>query len=160
MVNAHPIHEARRRARSDHPTSDAGMCLREVRECFGVGPAADDAAEAWRDAQHKHPETDPRKIPRGVPVFWTGGSHGHGHIAISTGFAGRCFSTDILRAGYFDQVPIDLIHEKWGLTLAGWTEDLNGVRVYHDQKWEPAKPKPEPVKKAAAKRTAATTKEK
>lgn len=120
---------ARLRSKSDHPTSEAGMCLREVRECFGVGPAADDAAQAWADAKHKHHETDPHKIPRNVPVFWTGGSHGHGHIAIGTGDS-RVWSTDILRSGYFDRVPVTAIHEKWGLTLVGWTEDLNGERVW------------------------------
>jgi hypothetical protein len=158
-MNEHPIQEARRRSMSSRPTSEVGMCLREVRECFDVGPRADDAAEAWRDAAHKHPETDPRKIPRGVPVFWTGGSAGHGHIAIATGYRGRCFSTDIRRPGYFDQVPIEEISEKWGLQLVGWTEDLNGVQVYTDRKFEPASPKP--VKKTAKKaaKKAAPTKE-
>lgn len=159
MVNAHPIREARRRARSDEPTSEPGMCLREVRECYGVGPAAADAAQAWEDAEHKHRQTDPRKIPRGVPVFWTGGSSDHGHIAISTGFKAECFSTDIRRPGYFDKVPIEEIHEKWGLKLVGWSEDLNGVRVYtppaHFEQPKPPKP---PAKKTAAKKTPATKK--
>lgn len=123
------IETARTRSESRTPTSEAGMCLREVRECFGVGPGASDAIGAWNAAEHKHHETDPHKIPRGVPVFWAGGSAGHGHIAISTGFA-KCWSTDIRRSGFFDRVPITEIHEKWGLTLLGWTEDLNGVRVY------------------------------
>lgn len=115
------------------PTSEAGMCLREVRECFGVGPTSpptDDAAEAWQRAKRKHLETSPGDIPRGVPVFWTGGSSGHGHIAISTG-DGRCWSTDIERPGYFDRVPISLIGTRWGLQLVGWSEDLNGVTVWH-----------------------------
>lgn len=129
MVNAHPIQIARERSHSRTPTSEYGMCLREVRECFGVGPGAADAAEAWANAKHKHPETNPAMIPRGVPVFWTGGSHGHGHIAISTG-TGKVWSTDIIRPGYFDKVPLTEIHARWGLTLVGWTEDLNGVRVH------------------------------
>lgn len=126
------VKNARIRSKSDRPTSEAGMCLREVRECFSVGPTTpptDDAAEAWARAKHKHPETDPHKIPRNVPVFWTGGIHGHGHIAIATGDS-RCWSTDILRSGYFDRVAIASIQAKWGLTLVGWSEDLNGVRVW------------------------------
>lgn len=155
MVNAHPVREARRRSHSPIPTSEPGMCLREVRECFGVGPRAEDAAEAWQQAQHKHQQTDPRKIPRGVPVFWTGGTAGHGHVAIATGFAGNCLSTDIRRPGYFDKVPIEEIHDKWGLKLVGWTEDLNGVRVYTPPRFaQPAKPKPA-KKTTAAKKTAA-----
>lgn len=122
---------ARTRSKSHTPTSAVGMCLREVRECFGVpSDGTPDAATAWLNAEHKHHETDPRKIPRNVPVFWTGGSHGHGHIAISTGWLGRCWSTDIERPGYFDRVDIALIGGRWGLTLVGWTEDLDGVRVY------------------------------
>jgi hypothetical protein len=123
------IRTARLRSKSTRPTSEVGMCLREVRECYAVDALYLDAAQAWDQSKHKHRETDPRKIPRGVPVFWTGGAGGHGHVAIGTGF-GRCWSTDILRRGFFDRVPISLIGEKWGLELVGWTEDLNGVRVY------------------------------
>lgn len=135
MVNA--IRTARLRSRSPHPTSEVGMCLREVRECFGVGPKARDAAEAWHQARFPH--TKPagtslgefiESIPRGVPVFWVGGSAGHGHIAISTGFGGRCWSTDIRRPGYFDKVPISEVTNKWGMTFAGWSEDLNGAYVW------------------------------
>lgn len=123
------IDEARRRSKSRTPTSEPGYCLREVRECYGVGAKAPDAIAAWNAAQHKHPETDPRKIPRGAPVFWSGGSGGHGHIAIKAG-AANVWSTDIKRPGYFDKVPADLIRQRWGLKLLGWTEDVNGVRVY------------------------------
>lgn len=126
------LRTARTRSKSKAPTSDPGYCLREVRECYAVGRRYTDAAGAWSMARHKHPETDPRKIPRGVPVFWTGGAEGHGHVAIATGWRGLCWSTDILRPGYFDRVPIELITQKWGLRLVGWTEDLNGVRV-----WDP-----------------------
>lgn len=132
------IRTARARSKSPTPTSTVGYCLREVRECYGVGPKAGDATEAWHQARFFH--TKPKNmseaefiatIPRGVPVFWTGGSSGHGHIAIATGFGGRCWSTDIRRPGYFDRVPIQEITDKWGLKLAGWTEDLNGVRVWN-----------------------------
>jgi hypothetical protein len=68
------------------------------------------------------------KVPRGYPVFWSGGSAGHGHIAIAAG-DGACWSTDIRRPGYFDRVPIDEIRTAWGLTLLGWTTDLNGEPV-------------------------------
>jgi hypothetical protein len=138
-LNAHPIKVARDRSRSSAPTSAPGMCLREVRECYGVGPLALDAAGAWAAAEHKHRERDLEKFPRGVPVFWTGGSHGHGHVAIATGYDAMCWSTDIRRPGYFDHVPIEEISDKWGLKLVGWTEDLNGVQVYSAAHWEPAK---------------------
>lgn len=123
------VKAARLKSKSAHPTDGEGMCLQQVRECFGVAGGTPDAITAWEQAKHKHPETDVTKIPRNVPVFWSGGSHGHGHIAIATGDA-RCWSTDIMRAGYFDRVSLAEIHAKWGLTLLGWTEDLNGVRVW------------------------------
>lgn len=124
-------------ALKDGPKFGAGLCLRMVRTCYGVPAQAPDATAAWVNAKLKHRTTDPDTIPRGAPIFWTGGSQGHGHIAIATG-NGHCWSTDILRPGYFDHVPIDLIRTKWGLPLVGWTEDLNSVRVW-TKPTEPAK---------------------
>ena len=118
-----------------------GWCLKAVRTCYGVD--AHDftptngrdpmAIEAFDAATFKR-VADGRTIPRGVPVFWRGGSTGAGHIAISTG-DGDCWSTDIRRPGYFDKVPITEIAQQWGLKLVGWTEDLNGVHI-----WTPPAP--------------------
>jgi dipeptidyl aminopeptidase/acylaminoacyl peptidase len=118
-----------RRESADGTTFAPGLCLQRVRLCYGVDSKYPDAATAWLSATAKHPETHAAAIPRGAPVFWVGGSAGHGHIAIATG-DGECWSTDILRNGHWDKVPIDLIHATWGLALVGWTEDLNGVHVY------------------------------
>jgi hypothetical protein len=106
----------------------AGWCLMFVRLCFGIAKREDDAIGAWAHARHKHPQTNAALIPRGYPVFWAGGSSGHGHIAVSAG-DGACWSTDIRRTGFFDKVAITEIHAEWGLTLLGWTEDLNGATV-------------------------------
>ena len=113
---------------SDHSNPGADWCLKFVRLCYGIPAREADAIAAWRTAKHKHPQTDAAKIPRGYPVFWEGGSASHGHIAISAG-NGFCWSTDIRRTGFMDRVPIDEIRAKWGLTLLGWTEDINGVTV-------------------------------
>lgn len=106
-----------------------GLCLQKVRGCYLVAAKYPDAASAWENAGIRHKDRNPLDIPRGVPVFWTGGSAGHGHIAISTG-DGYCWSTDIERPGFFDHVRIADIERRWGLPLVGWTEDLNGVRVW------------------------------
>lgn len=106
-----------------------GWCLVFARSCYGVAARYPSAAAAWRAAEHKHPTTDPRTIPRGAPVWWLGGSGGFGHVAISTG-DGWCWSTDLRRRGQVDKVPIDDVARLWGLQLVGWSEDLNGVRVY------------------------------
>lgn len=131
------IREARRRSRSSTPTSAPGFCKREVREVLSLAVGrvipsrSADAAEAWRNARHKHTTDDPASIPRGVPVFWLGGSAGHGHVSLSTGNSGH-WSTDILRPGWFDRTGIRLVGRKWGLRLVGWTEDFDGVTVYRD----------------------------
>jgi hypothetical protein len=117
-----------RKQSHEGPQFGVGMCLQEVRLCYGIPALAADAVGAWNIAKTKHRETDPADIPRGFPVFWSGGSHGHGHIAISAG-GGKCWSTDIERAGFFDYVDIAEIHAKWGLTLLGYTGDLNGHPV-------------------------------
>lgn len=117
-----------RKQSHDGPPFPVGTCLEQVRTLYGIGPAASTAYNAWLASPGKHPETDPLKIPRGVPVLWSGGSHGYGHIAESTG-AGKCWSSDIERGGYFDYVDIALIHERWGLTLLGWVDVLNGTPI-------------------------------
>ena len=106
-----------------------GWCLVFVRSAFGVPAQQPDAASAWANAERKHPVTSGSQVPRGVPVFWTGGSHGHGHIALSRG-DGSVWTTDFVREGQVDVARIDDITRGWGLTLAGWTEDLNGVTVW------------------------------
>jgi hypothetical protein len=117
------------REQSAHgPQHAVGMCLSMVVDCFGVQHGVPDAISSWNMSKSKHHESNPDRIPRGVPVFWAGGSAGHGHVAISAG-NGMCWSTDIKRNGFFDVVPIEQIHNQWGLTLLGWTSDLNGQRL-------------------------------
>lgn len=115
---------------SSRPSRDwTDSCLMFVRTMYGVAAKWPDAATAWRSAVHKHPTTDPHAIPRGVPVWWTGGSHGYGHVAVAVG-NGQMWTTDLIRPGKVDLAPISQVHTKWGLQLVGWTEDINGVRIY------------------------------
>lgn len=67
-------------------------------------------------------------------MFWRTGTV-NWHIAISIG-GGYCYSTDIPR-GKVGLIGINDLSRRWGATLLGWSEDLNGVRVYGP----PAKPK-------------------
>lgn len=101
-----------------------GYCEKFCRTCAGAAALAASAADAYYAAKYRHTGTP----PRGAFVFWTGGSHGYGHVAISDG-NGWCWSTDIKRPGRVDRVAISTITTRWGLTLKGWTEDNNGVRV-------------------------------
>ena len=103
-------------------------CLVFVRSCFGVAAKYGSAGAAWDNAVHKHRTSNPADIPAGVPVFWeTSGEFDH--VALSTG-NGRCLSNDFRRDGRIDEVLINDITRGWNAPLLGWTEDLNGVRVY------------------------------
>lgn len=116
------------------PQFDLGMCLRETRKLYDVPSRYDDAADAWRATRHR---IDPDRAPRGALVWWTGGSAGHGHVALYAG-DGLCWSVDIRRRGYFDLVPVAEVNRQWNLSLAGYSLDINGVQVVPD----PAKPTP------------------
>lgn len=69
------------------------------------------------------------QCPRGSVVWWTGGSHGYGHVAVATG-NGNCWSSDAKESGVAGKVNIDELTRRWGLNFQGWSEDINGVRVY------------------------------
>lgn len=119
----------RARAQAQHgPTRQAGMCLSMVVDAYQVNHGVADAIRSWHMAVHKHRTSNPTAIPRGWPIYWAGGSEGHGHIAISAG-DGWCWSTDILAAGRFGLVRVDRIRTQWGLDLLGWTGDLNGSPI-------------------------------
>ena len=59
-----------------------GMCLQVCRTWAGIPARYPDAATAWRNTNDRHRD---RRPPRGAAVYWTGGSRGFGHIAISLG---------------------------------------------------------------------------
>jgi hypothetical protein len=107
---------------TDRSRDWTGWCLVFVRSCFGVGAVFPSAIAAWDNAKKKHHDPS-SKVPRGVPIFWRGGKHGH--VALSLGI-----STDARRRGWPDVVTIDSISQSWGYEFLGWTEDINGVAVY------------------------------
>lgn len=108
-----------------------GHCLKNVRLAFAVPGRYPDAYSAWRGAGGTAgPNTHTAlPAPKNVPVFWSGGAHGYGHVAISAG-GGMCWTTDMPHRGKFTLVPITQIHARWGLKYLGWSETLNGVRVH------------------------------
>src|ERR1700740_530920 len=111
------------------PSVGGGGCQNASRTVYGVpSDGTPSAAADWAKSKHRVETTDPNAIPRGALVRWTGGSHGFGHVAISVG-GGWCWSTDLGRVGYFNLVRIADVHVKWGLTLVGYTWDIDGVVV-------------------------------
>ncbi|MDQ1103893.1 hypothetical protein [Nocardioides zeae] len=124
------------------PTKDGtwlAWCLVFVRSCFGIDAAYTSAIKAWAGAERRHVTSRAESIPAGVPVFWrTPGPHGHVALSLGNGYV---LSNDILRRGKIDVVHSDVITKRWGATLLGWTEDLNGRTV-----WSPPKPTPPAVR--------------
>lgn len=117
---------AKARWHAENTNWGVGYCLKFARSCAGAPANTYDAATAWRQATHRHTTGTP---PLGAMVFWTGGSRGHGHIAVSDG-GGYVWSTDIIRPGRVDRVSIARLGATWGnLTYVGWTEDVNGVLI-------------------------------
>jgi hypothetical protein len=126
---------ARAAAEARRPSRNwRGYCLMFCRMQFGVAAKYGSAIVAWNNAKYKHTTGVP---PRGTFVFWSIGKYGH--IAISDG-NGYCWSTDIRGAGTVARVPITEIRSRWGARLLGWTEDVNGVRVYTPPAAPPARP--------------------
>lgn len=105
------------------------QCLSFVRQSFGVERRIPNAGMSWDQSQFKHRVASGMNIPRGVPVHWET-SDVADHIALSIG-NGLCLSTDARRSGHIDIVSIDALTRRWGMRLHGWTEDINGVRIYH-----------------------------
>lgn len=107
-------------------TNAVGMCLRETRVAYNIPGGVPDASTSWRQAIGRH--AGDRNPPIGAPVFWTGGSRGHGHIAIFAG-NGMCRSTDAAGNGRMGTVGLDWPDRTWRTPYAGWAEGFNGVRI-------------------------------
>jgi hypothetical protein len=106
-----------------------GYCLQQTRMWCGIGARYLDAATAWRNTNDRHPG-DRTGIPRGAAVYWTGGSHGYGHIALSLG-NGKVRSTDAGGRGRVATVDVGWVERAWGLRYAGWAWDINEVTIPH-----------------------------
>lgn len=113
------VHNARR-----FTSCTPGMCLKYVRTWLGIGSREIDAISAWNTAQHKH--AGDRTPPRGAPVFWRGGSHGH--IALAVG-PEKARSTDTTSSGLVGTQELSWWGQHWGSDYLGWTEDLNGTAI-------------------------------
>lgn len=123
---------ARDKARAERsaPTAPAprlwrGLCLMFVRKTLDVPYRYDSAILAWHGTNPLDRHTSP--APPGVPEFFEIGKYGH--VVLSDG-NGWCFSNDIKRSGKIDRVQVSEITRRWGAKRLGWSETLNGVRVY------------------------------
>lgn len=103
---------------------DPGYCLKNVRQWHGIPSREADAADAWATATGKH--AGDKHPPRGAPIFWTGGSSGHGHIAIARGNDMRTTDKPTGKVGNDNGA---YPKSQWGLKYVGWAEGYNGVKI-------------------------------
>lgn len=108
------------------------MCLKETRLIAGIASKYPSAISAWNNAQFRHPGVKP---PAGavVPVFFATPSP-YDHVAWALG-DGRVVTINGSRWSIYSS--IDSMCKIWRISYIGYTDDLNGVRVY-----TPPKPKP------------------
>lgn len=114
-------------------TNVVGMCQQWTRTMFGApsvgdydGDRAADAEDGWKAARHRHPGD--HNPPRGVPVYYDGGSRDNGHAAVSLG-GGKIRSTDADGNGHVGTVDLAWPERKWGMRYLGWAEDLGGTLI-------------------------------
>jgi len=94
----------------------------------GIPALYGDASTAWRNTNDRYPGN--KNAPRGSFVYWTGGSKGYGHVAISLG-GGKVRSTDYPTSGTVGTADIGWFETHWGLPYAGWAWDNNEQTVPH-----------------------------
>lgn len=118
-----------------------GMCAQWTRLMFGIDALGDfdrdgdaDAVDMWKACRTKN--LGDRNPPAGVPVFWSGGSSGHGHAGVTVpGPPGTVRSIDMSEDGRHYQpgnvatTTIADIEREMGLRYLGWTYDLYGHEI-------------------------------
>jgi hypothetical protein len=110
------------------PAFKKNQCKMRTRMAYNVASRSDDATEAFHETKHRL-KVAPEKAPRGALAWWTGGSEGHGHVAVLDG-KGGAWSTDIKRSGQWDHVKFDVIGKTFTkLKFAGVSLDIDGVQV-------------------------------
>lgn len=111
-------------------------CWVFVRKALGYAdpiPGYGSASQAWMQVKARGGTYTSQTPPAGVPVFWTGGSSGYGHVAISNG-NGQVYTTDFDGAsnkwvmdGKVHLASIDQINKASpSLHYAGWATEVNG----------------------------------
>lgn len=98
-----------------HPSQNwTGLCQKFARSTVNAAPFGGTALDAW----HSRPNSAKvfnRAVAGGLGYF---GTHEPGHAVFVVGNS-YCYSTDILRQGKVDKVPIALITQRWGLPFLG-----------------------------------------
>lgn len=120
-----PLEGAIADAKAD-TSNEVGMCLKQVRIWYEIPSKYGDATDAWYATDY-YKQGD-RNPPEGAPVWWVGGSGGHGHIAMYLG-NGKIRTTDGCGSGCVATKDLGWVESAWGLTYKGWSADINDVVI-------------------------------
>lgn len=118
------------RAHQEHaPAFGVNECKKQTRTAYGVASdGSKDATEAWSRTRHRLSAAEPW-LP-GALAWWTGGSEGHGHVAICDTKPGYVWTVDYLRPGHWDRVLLAAVSARWTqLREVGFSADIDGVQV-------------------------------
>jgi hypothetical protein len=101
-----------------------GMCKRMCREAYRIASdGSDDATEAWSRTRYRVPGA---WIP-GAFIWWTGGSDGHGHVAVMGWKTGHIRTVDYPRSGRWNSTTVHALETAWpGIRFAGVSLDIDG----------------------------------
>lgn len=109
---------------------EQGMCGQFCAAMYGYGFSGyRDAVVQWQQIPAGLKSPGRTDEPPGALVFWSGGSQGHGHVAIAVG-DGSCWSIDIAGPGTVSRAPVRSISQSWGLPYLGWS-----VPYFQGQQW-------------------------
>lgn len=137
VLNREEAAQAAERKKTNVP----GTCQLVTRGYFAApsvgdfdGDGAADAEDGWKSepASAKHTDRNP---PRGTPVSFVGGRNDFGHRAISVGGKAPIRSTDFngttrrYQAGVVGNGTIDEVARAMGVTYAGWSDTIDGIKI-------------------------------
>lgn len=102
----------------------AGMCKAETRGAYLIeSDGSDDATEAWGRTRYR---VHGAWIP-GAFMWWTGGSAGHGHVAVMAYRRGRLLTVDYPRTRRWNRTTVAELEAAWpGIRFAGVSLDIDG----------------------------------
>jgi hypothetical protein len=117
-------------------TDRVGLCQARTRGKYLI------PSDGSPDAATAHSRTKHRFTGLWVPgafAWWTGGTHGHGHVAICAWRKGYVWTVDFKRPGKWDRVKLDNITKVWHLKFAGFSRDNDAKTILampaHPRKW-------------------------
>ena len=107
--------------RSPYGIDWQGHCAHSVAAAHGRSASNWNAVDGWfkTPAKYRHSGKKAKTAPRGALVFWSGGSHGYGHVAVANG-RGKVWGVDLPDNGRIGLVPTDEVARRWGLKFLGW----------------------------------------